>query len=77
MSKTTVLRQRNGQALIRIESEGIIPGYRGTRFEWWTDLQKMEQRIPAEGNQIYCRGYAGANQDELIKKFEEVNGIEF
>lgn len=71
--KVTVLRMANGQALIKIERFNYpLNGYVGTRYEWWNDLEKMEQGIYTEpGGKLYCSGYAGADEKELIAQFDK------
>lgn len=74
MQKVTILREHNNQVLLRIETlHELSPGkrYRGIRHEWWYDKEKMEQGIPGDGYHIYCSGFAGEDEAELIRKFEK------
>jgi hypothetical protein len=71
---TTILRERENDILIKLEEKVELGGhfYRGVRYEWWNDKEKMKQDIPAEGNYIYCAGYAGCTDAEAIEWFEGV-----
>lgn len=76
-----VLRKRGNQALIKhvekVEFGDTV--YRGVRVEWWYDLEKMEKEIYTEfidGQQfIYCSGYAGADEQELIRDFDKATVV--
>jgi len=75
--KITVLRENEKQALIKIETLlELSPGkkYTTVRYEWWTDKEKMKKETYSEFNNgrqyIYCSGYAGANEQQLIRDFE-------
>jgi hypothetical protein len=68
----TILRQSGNQALLKIEGSFHMEDvqYKTLRYEWWHDLEMMEKNIPGDGQHIYCQGFAGANESELIAMFD-------
>lgn len=73
--KVTVLRERNGQALIKIESLILVgqTTYKANRYEWWRNIEMMKKGIHGDGTHIYCSGFAGGDEAELIAQFDAEN----
>jgi hypothetical protein len=77
--RITVLAESNNEALLKKERIIDMGGkkFTGTCYVWWHNKDKMNQGIYDEwinGQQrIYCAGYAGANEIELIESFKENN----
>ena len=46
--------------------------YFGTRYEIWTDTEKMNQSIHGENGYIYCRGFAGSSEQDVIEVFDNM-----
>ncbi|WP_143067103.1 hypothetical protein [Paenibacillus sp. OK076] len=73
----TVLKEKNNYLLARIDSVVNIGDqkYEGIRFEIWSDREKFEQGITDEcidgQNYIYCSGYAGSSEEDVIRIFEK------
>lgn len=73
--KVTVLREKNDQALIKIESSILVgrSAYKAHRYEWWRDIEMMKKGIHGDGTHIYCSGFAGGDEAELITQFDAEN----
>ena len=72
--KITVLAERGKEVLIKLEGCEVIKGYvyNTLRYEWWFDKEKMKQGIPGDdGGHIYCRGFAGVPEEEVIEAFNK------
>lgn len=73
--KITVLREKNGQVLLRIE--GLIQieqiTYQAQRYEWWRNIEMMKKGIHGDGTHIYCSGFAGGDEAVLIAQFDAEN----
>lgn len=75
--KTTILCQKGNKALIRIDDITKLGNrmFKTVRHELWYDTDKMNAGIPGEEINgevyIYCKGYAGSNEQELIEDFWE------
>ena len=73
---TTILRQKDNAALVRIDGKVELGGrlYRTLRFEIWSDMEKMRLGIPCEDENgeayIYCSGFNGYDESAVIKIFE-------
>ncbi len=69
-----VLRERNGQALVKIE-ECSIDSNSCVKFEWWYDIQKMKDDIKLEERNnktyIYCYIFKGSDKETwLVDEFD-------
>lgn len=76
-----VLLEYQGNLLIRKSSmmrfgDGI---FQGERFEIWTDSEKYRLNIHHEtvsgANYIYCSGYAGPTEGEMVLLFKKRFGM--
>lgn len=47
--------------------------YISIRYEIWSDKNKYLEGIPAEGNKIYCSGYAGPSEEDMINLFQSTS----
>lgn len=71
----TVIRERNGQALVRYD-EQVIEGKRNDmRFEWWLNTEKMKSGVKLEEKngktQIYCFEFKGSYREYwLMEEFD-------
>ena len=74
--KTTTIAESPTQAFLRIESTCNIGGtpYKGTRYEWWFDKAAMARGDYGSGCRINCRGFAGADEAELVEMFRREAG---
>lgn len=78
--ETTVLKKRGNEALIKIQKDVKFGDKicKSTRYEWWYDINKMKEGITEEkinGEQyIYCSGFSGIKEEELLKMFDEAEG---
>lgn len=71
----TVLRERNGQALIKYDEQSGAEKKRDARFEWWFNTQKMKEGVKLEEKngktQIYCYQFNGSYRERwLIEEFD-------
>ncbi|GIP61159.1 hypothetical protein [Paenibacillus woosongensis] len=76
-----ILLEYQGKLLIRKSSmmrigEGV---FEGERFEIWTDSEKYRLNIHHETvsgvNFIYCSGYAGPTEGEMVSLFKKRFGM--
>ena len=76
--KVQIVKQSNNLILLRHKSEHKIGSqiYYGIRYEIWTDAEKMNQRIHGEDGYIYCRGFAGSSEQEIISVFDNMASME-
>lgn len=70
-----VLRERNGQALIKHVVEDQEQKVKDAWFEWWYDTQKMKDSIRMEEKNgktyIYCYTFRGAYRERwLMEEFD-------
>jgi hypothetical protein len=74
-SLKTVLAENEKEVLLKLDDIVELDGknYKMLRYEWWVNKEKMEQRIHGDGRYIYCKGYAGVDEKELIKRFNNKN----
>ena len=74
MSNVQIVKQSGNLTLIRHKSEHKIgkENYFGTRYEIWTDTEKMNQGIHGEDGCIYCRGLAGYSEQGVIGIFDNM-----
>ena len=72
--KVQIIKQSGNLTLLRYKLEHKIGNetYFGTRYEIWTDTEKMNQGIHGEDGYIYCRGFAGASEQAVIKIFDNM-----
>ncbi|MFZ5352928.1 MAG: hypothetical protein ACOZCL_09420 [Bacillota bacterium] len=66
-----VLRERNGQALVKITDSNS-----SVKFEWWYDTQKMYDgvRMEEKNNKthIYCYIFNGSEKESwLLQEFDK------
>jgi hypothetical protein len=71
----TVLRERQGQALIRYEEQVAGDKRRDVRFEWWFNTQKMKDGVRLEEENgkthIYCYQFKGSYRERwLMEEFD-------
>ncbi len=65
-----VLRERNGQAILRVEDQHM-----GINYEWWFDIQKMRDgiRLEEKNNKtyIYCHIFKGKDKESwIVEEFD-------
>jgi len=70
-----VLRERNGQTLVKIEGKDSCGKSKDVYFEWWYNTEKMRQGIKMEEKNgktyIYCYMFKGAYRERwLIEEFD-------
>lgn len=73
-----ILAEKENKVLLKINDTVKVgdKDYKTVRYEVWFNKEKMEQDISSEcinGEQyIYCQGYSGIDQKELISIFDEL-----
>lgn len=70
--KIKVLAEYGNEVLLKIEKVETLGNFKlnTVRHEWWTDREMMKKGIHGDKNgNIFCRGYAGSNDDNLISQF--------
>lgn len=72
--KVQVIKQINNFTLLKHTSECKIghDTYYGTRYEIWTDADKMNQGIRGEDGSIYCMGLAGHSEKDAVRTFDNM-----
>lgn len=71
MKNIIELAEREDEVLIRLE-DSITFGdksFKTVRHEWWTSREKMNSGIHGEDGRIYCRGFAGSTDEQVIRLF--------
>ncbi|HYE08778.1 MAG TPA: hypothetical protein VEF53_01215 [Patescibacteria group bacterium] len=71
----TVLRERQGQALIRYDEQGDRGKKRDAHYEWWFNTQKMKEGVKLEEENgrthIYCYQFKGSYRERwLMEEFD-------
>ena len=71
----TVIRERNGQALVRCEEKGASWRKNDIRYEWWINTEKMKDGIKIEEingkTRIYCFEFRGGYRELwLMEEFD-------
>lgn len=71
----TVLRERQGQALIKYDEQAAGGKKHDMRFEWWFNTQKMREGVKLEEKNgrthIYCYEFKGSYRERwLMEEFD-------
>lgn len=71
----TVLRERQGQALVKYDISTDGGSKIDARYEWWFNINKMKEGIKLEEEnektQIYCFDFIGAYREYwLMEEFD-------
>ena len=72
--KVQIIKQSNNLTLRRITSDHKIgtETYFLTLYEIWSDVEKMNQGIHEEDGLIYCMGFAGSSEQEVMRIFDNM-----
>lgn len=72
--KGQIIKQFDDLTLLKITSKQEIGDqvYVGTRYEIWTDTAKMNEGVRGEDGFIYCRGFSGSSEQEVIEVFNNM-----
>lgn len=67
----TILAERENEVLIKIEGSVLIGErtFKTVRHEWWFDKEKMKLDVYGEDGYIYCRGFSGSSDEDVILAF--------
>lgn len=71
----TVIRERDGQALVRCDEKGTPWRKNDIRYEWWINTEKMKKGIRLEEingkTRIYCFEFRGGYRERwLMEEFD-------
>ncbi len=71
----TVLKERQGQVLVKYDGGADIDRGLDARYEWWFNTDKMKEGIKLEEKngrtQIYCFDFVGAYREYwLMEQFD-------
>jgi hypothetical protein len=70
-----VIRERNGQALVKYDVKGTTGKKNDMRFEWWFNTEKMRKGVKLEEQDgkthIYCYEFKGSYRELwLMEEFD-------
>lgn len=73
----TVLAEDSKNVLIRIDDIVNIGGvdHKVVRHEIWHNKEMMRKGIKGDDDYIYCSGYNGYTDEQVLKRFQDLTAI--
>lgn len=74
--KSTILAENENSILVKVEGCIRIGSIsrKALRYEIWSEKEKFIQGIRSDGKYIYCSGFTGVDENDMIKIFEKNRG---